>query len=305
MKHFTKQVARGALLGMMSFTSITALADVVYTEKMLDNPPLQFLHKQFVSDGKSELYSVEGMGESEMKSYCKFSIYDGKFNELNSFTTPIYPAVGNRRQPYPVDICIMSVENPAPGSDYESVLTQTLFNDDDEFEWVIEKYAILANEYEPLVSGFKVMSQSGATIADVDFPIYLSWTRFTLYITSDGLYLTAYGNKADGDSDSYNLIYKIDSNSSSIQAVGEPRKMIVSPTAPRHGAPVNVSLGEIVSRNCKLSVVSASGHTVITQNLKPGDTSAVIDTNRLNSGVYVVVVDNGETKREATKIVVR
>lgn len=28
-------------------------------------------------------------------------------------------------------------------------------------------------------------------------------------------------------------------------------------------------------------------------SLKPGDSDAVIDTNRLGNGVYVVVVDNG------------
>lgn len=310
MKNITKQMMRVAIVGMMSLPSFSALADVVYTGKIEHSP--NFLPKQFISDGKSELYNDEGMGESEMQSYNKFTIYDGKFAELSSFTTPIYPSVstnnGYKRQPIPMSFSILSNERTYADQTY--MLTQTLFNNDVEFEWIIEKYKVVTVEngvdgnQDVAVCGFKVMSQNGATVVDIDFPTCLNWSDFDVYMTSDGPYLSVYGESIDDDS-YYSLIYKIDPNSSSIQAVGAPRKVSVSPTAPRRGTPVNVSLGEPVGNNCKLSVVSASGRTAIVQNLKPGDSEAVIDTNRLGNGVYVVVVDNGKTKREATKIVVR
>lgn len=310
--NITKQFMRVAIVGMMSLPSFSALADVVYTGKTLDHSP-NFLPKQFISDGKSELYNDEGMGESEMQSYNKFTIYDGKFTELSSFTTPIYPSVstnnGYKRQPSPMPFSILSNERTYADQTY--MLTQTLFNNDVEFEWIIEKYKVVTVEngvvgnQDVAVCGFKVMSQNGSTVVDIDFPTCLNWSDFDVYMTSDGSYLSVYGGSIYDDSSYYNLIYKIDPNSSSIQAVGAPRKVSVSPTAPRRGTPVNVSLGEPVGNNCKLSVVSASGRTAIVQNLKPGDSEAVIDTNRLGNGVYVVVVDNGKTKREATKIVVR
>lgn len=306
MTNITKQMMRVAIVGMMSLPSFSALADVVYTGKIDYSP--DFLPKQFISDGKSELYNEEEMGESEIK----FTIYDGKFTELSSFTSPVYPAVsangGYSRQPSPISFSILS--NECAYDDDRYVLTQTLFNNDAEFEWIIEKYKVVNVEsgvdgnQDVATCGFKVMSQNGATVVDIDFPIDLDWADFDVYMTSDGAYLSVSGESIEDDS-YYNLIYKVDPNSSAIQAVGAPRKVSVSPTAPRRGTPVNVSLGEPVGNNCKLSVVSASGRTAIVQNLKPGDSEAVIDTNRLGNGVYVVVVDNGKTKREATKIVVR
>lgn len=299
--NITKQFMRVAIVGNMLLTSFFALADVVYTGKVLDNTPY-FLPKRFVSDGKSELYSAEWDRLEHLD--CKFTIYDGKFTELSSFSSPIYPSVA-QFQPMPVNLFLFTPENQDSMS--TTILTQTLFNNDNEFEWVVDKYVVLKEPAEENVvsCGFKVMSQNGSTIAEVDYPNYILYANYAVYVTSDGIYLLVQGISSEDDNVGYNFIYNIDPNSSSIQAVGAPRKVSVSPTAPRRGTPVNVSLGEPVGNNCKLSVVSASGRTAIVQNLKPGDSEAVIDTNRLGNGVYVVVVDNGKTKREATKIVVR
>lgn len=428
MKHFTKHFAHVAMVGMMSLTSLSALADVVYTGKTLDHVP-DFIPSQFTSNGKAVLFLEEGIYENgenygEANQY-KYTIFDGDFTELSSFTTPIYPkvtatyhsfapkygVVENRSNEYPeywgteegvtedefISKCqergcgrrvdkgseIWMTHNNESGYfdfenhgyeypevvyifrdgavyckvveydyDYDNVigyeeqptgetedsktptpiqlsiklanvneldgeiaLSQTLFNGDDAFEWIVPKYsAVDYNEigydntkYEGqrvLMTGFKVVSQNGSTIADVDLPSgYNSeWPWVYVYVTEKGVYLLV---ECETDNEYYVLTYKIDPTTSSIQSLGAPRKVSVNPTTPRRGTPVNVSLGEPVGNNCKLAVVSVSGRTAMAQNLQPGATEAVIDTNRLESGVYVVVVDNGKTKRETTKIIVR
>lgn len=201
-------------------------------------------------------------------------------------------------------------------------LTQTLFNNDAAFEWIVISYTTVdyfetgsynwsdwKSEGQKIVAnGFKVISQNGSTLAEITIPDSDSrYLDFDLYQTDAGTFLfVEYSVKKDeGYTEDYYQVYKIESETSSIEPVGAPRKVGVSPTTPHRGTPVNVSLGEPVDNGSKLTVVSVAGRTAFVQDLKPGSTEAVIDTNRLERGVYVVVVDDGKTKREATKIVVR
>lgn len=206
-------------------------------------------------------------------------------------------------------------------------LTQTLFNNDAAFEWIVESYTTVdyfetdSSSYygwklegqRIVANGFKVISQNGSTLADIAVPDSDGSTLdFCLYLTDAGsfLFVEYYVKKDEVNYDTYDdgcyyQVYKIDSETSSIEPVGAPRKVGVSPTTPHRGTPVNVSLGEPVDNGTKLTVVSVAGRTAFVQSLEPGSTEAVIDTNRLERGVYVVVVDDGKTKREATKIVVR
>lgn len=217
--------------------------------------------------------------------------------------------------PDPQDIDLVSSNNYQTES-FE--LTQTLFNNDAAFEWIIPSYTLVdvlevyergkTEGQEIVTNGFKVISQNGSTLADIAIPDSNSrYLDFDLYQTEAGSFLfVRYDVKTDeGYNEEYYQLYKIESESSLIEPVGAPRKVGVSPTTPHRGTPVNVSLGEPVDNGSKLTVVSVAGRTAFVQDLKPGSTEAVIDTNRLERGVYVVVVDDGKTKREATKIVVR
>lgn len=296
-------MTHAAIVGMMSVTSFSALADIVYTGKFYNKPTC--IPPQFVSGNKTILYTNEYLEENEHSTQRQFTIYDDTFSVLNSFSIQNSQSItdddGNIHTPYTMSLNLIA--NEFPNDDYSFDLTQTLFNNDKDFEYVVEKLKIVQgeNNYQHVVtSGFKVMSQNGKTIAEIDFPDNFagSYVDPYVYITTAGTYLCF---------ENYNgaIIYKVDSNTSTIKEVKTTRKVNVNPTTPRRGTPVNVILGEPIENDCKLSVISSTGRTAIVQNLKAGDTQAVINTDRLGRGVYVVVVDNGKTKREATKIVVR
>lgn len=298
-------MTHATIVGMMSVTSFSALADIVYTGKFSNNPIC--IPPQFVSGNKTILYINEYLEENEHSEQRQFTIYDDTFSVLNSFSIQNSQSItddhGNIHTPYTMSLNLIA--NEFPNDDYSFELTQTLFNNDKDFEYVVEKLKIVQGEdnYQHVVtSGFKVMSQNGKTIAEIDFPDNFAGSSYVddpyVYITTAGTYL-CFENYIGA------IIYKVDSNTSTIKEVKTTRKVNVNPTTPRRGTPVNVILGEPIENDCKLSVISSTGRTAIVQNLKAGDTQAVINTDRLGSGVYVVVVDNGKTKREATKIVVR
>lgn len=197
-------------------------------------------------------------------------------------------------------------------------LTQTLFNTDEAFEWVIPTLEAVdvsyTNEYaqvtgkEVKMVGFKVVSDNGSTVAEVRFPsgFYANDYRFELdiLIVDDTNYLMARVQN-DDETENFYIVYEVTPGTNSIKMVGEPMRVKVHPTAPVRGTDVEVELGETVGERCTVSVVSASGRTVMNRNIEPGTTHTTINTGNMQQGVYIVNINDERGKRTATKIVIR
>lgn len=109
----------------------------------------------------------------------------------------------------------------------------------------------------------------------------------------------------DSEGDHYNIVYAVSAESSSVKQVGDARRVSVSPTAPRRGTPVNVTLPSESMNVTNVKVVSASGAVVMSRNIQPNVTSTSIDTSNFAPGMYIVNVTDGKAIREAAKIIVR
>ena len=93
--------------------------------------------------------------------------------------------------------------------------------------------------------------------------------------------------------------------STSIKKVRDISTQIkVSPVMPRRNEIVSVDISSVQSPT-SLTVVSAAGQVVCSQNLHDGQKNASIDTSRLTSGLYIVRVANSNKEYENCRIIIR
>lgn len=199
--------------------------------------------------------------------------------------------------------------------DYSTLLvSQCLFNTDAAYEWLqtvvepvtldIETPAKRIKGERALVTGYKVMSDNGKTVAEIKLPHGLSGDSWSvdLYMMDNGNnYLCIQCDDFMTEERVY-IFYQVNSETGSVQQMGAPVKVGVSPTAPRRGTPVSVDLGAVQGM-CTVELVASDGR-VVSRQRTAGD-KAVIETGSLASGLYIVMVNDGKSTREATKIVVR
>lgn len=252
--------------------------------------------------------SVKGVATWNYVEY----LYDdwgfmGKYSEEGSEYT-------NTRS---TSVCLLDARY-GDGTETDSFyLTQTLFNDDEEYEWIenmMEKISVNREDKnnrtvgeEIRNVGFRVMTEKGK-VAEVKYPAgyYSIYDDFSLLIIDDKNYLCSEVKKdTAADDEYYSIIYEVTKTGASVQMVGEPIKVKVSPTGPRRGTPVEVEIGETVGQRCSVAVVSASGQCVMKRDVAPGTAKTSIDTASMQQGVYVVTVTDERGTRNATKIVVR
>jgi len=218
------------------------------------------------------------------------------------------------RRPMPQFIYPVSADC---GDMYELIVTQTLFNTDDKYEWIIPIYEAVDCSYEDRYekvdgkevkgTGFKVVSEDGSVVATVKFPDgYFYDNDFYLYYLGSDYYLSvAVGMDGSEGREFYEIIYAVTPGSSSINQVAVAKNVSISPRTPHRGTPVTVSLGTQAGDRCRVSVVSMSGRIVDDRFMEPGATSTAINTDRLEAGMYIINVNDGKSTREAAKIIVR
>ena len=219
------------------------------------------------------------------------------------------------RRPRPVSLYPTSEQC---GDMHSIYVTQTLFNTDEAYEWIVPILSTVSadyeNEYERVTgqtlcsTGFRVMSENGSAVAEVTYPSGYYGTGYSdgydLLMVDNKYYLSATVTNLSR-TEEFEIIYEVTQGSSALNMVGAPIRIKVYPTAPHRGTPVEVELGETSGSRCTVAVVSVSGQTVMTRNIEPGSTRTSIDTAAMQPGVYVVTVTDARGTRNATKIAVR
>ncbi|MCD8385581.1 MAG: T9SS type A sorting domain-containing protein [Bacteroidales bacterium] len=216
--------------------------------------------------------------------------------------------------------------------DAECTFTQTLFNTDANWEYIVPKYGqktksfvntttccvgIVTTEIEyrrgtrieDKIVGFQVVSETGNVMYDCTFSngFYLDDNDPQVVVLGDDVYFQFYGCIPNGkDVDYYHLFYSIDRSGAGIaekQLIKQSAS--VSPTSVRRNDQVKVTLSQPAERSCKVTVVSSTGRVMQSQPISAGDNGAIINTSNLPSGVYIVNINDGTTIRENCKIIVR
>lgn len=199
----------------------------------------------------------------------------------------------------------------------EITLTQTLFNTDADYEWIVPVYEAIdcsyTNEYEKvdgtmvLCTGFKIESENGSTVTEFEMPtgFCVASVYPDLFIMGDKNYLLVEIREINDMENYYSAVFEIDPRNASVKMVGAPMKVSVDPTIPVRGMTVNVDLGTPAEDGCKVIVTSVGGKTVLSEPIQPGTMGTTIDTGRFEKGMYIVTVADGKTVKEHTKIIIR
>lgn len=223
-------------------------------------------------------------------------------------------------------------------------VSQTLLNEDEDYEYLIPKCALSANnpgesmgnidsgetwygdriitEQETLAEGknnvvmvgFQVVSSNGNIVKDLDFS-----NGFEAAIESNtagysskycAAVITIGGNRYLAFNGWYNgkestIFYKIDNTSNSIKQVKiTPTTMKVKPAIVTKSSTINVSLGDDNSKGSEIVVVSMSGNKVKSVSVPKNQKEVQIPINA-SSGVYCVSRIQQGKINETKKIIVK
>lgn len=189
--------------------------------------------------------------------------------------------------------------------------TQTLFNTDEKFEYVIGVYEekAVGDEYNPWMrrdyTGLEIKSESGETLSSITFD-----TPFTYYVTpeffkmGETIYLTVSGGAGD-DGYSPVLVYRIDRNSNSLQKVKDMQGLNIMPRMPKRHEMVTVEMDEISNVARKLVVVNAAGQVVDHVIVPAGSKQVQLSASRMSHGLNVIQLKDGTQTSNGYKIMVR
>ena len=233
-----------------------------------------------------------------------------------------------------IRLCNINLNNGDGRANSYFEVSQTLFNSDEGFEYILPKYKLSANgnvggsyvingggdteqittqrsvviseQKELALAGFQVLSEDGNVVSDITFDgdfegsIDLDCAFVITIVNATYLAFDGYSN-----GQSSTIFYKIDRSTSSIQKVKTaPSTMKLTPTVVNSGSTINVNFGDDNVKGSDLVVVSASGAAVQTYHVPAGQTSAQIQANT-SAGMYCISRLQKNKAAETKKIIVK
>ncbi len=199
------------------------------------------------------------------------------------------------------------------------IVTQTLFNTDEKYEYIRRKYTTYSDRFigeddydgdgitdtRSFRSGYEyvgieVVSEDGNVIASFDAG---DTDGGDLIIWEGKRYLRFYDYS--GEENAYKF-YEINPNGSGITRASSAAFMHILPAMPKKNTSVTVEFGEeSVKKGGQLMITDMNGRTVYRNAVAPGETSVRVPLRRMESGVYNVTLTNDGKKMETSKLIVR
>ncbi len=277
-----------ALLSIGGFSQ-----DVTVRNVFLQNTYMDPIPAVFTTNGKGQAYVVnEEFGYSG--GSVEINIYDETFTKIRTFSVP------SETEGF-------DFENYNTGADflYYVHFTQTLFNDDDEYEYLVPiKRPVTTDwgtDYE--IVGYRILSTNGEELSCIEFGdgLYQGGGNKILHI-GDNYFLKFRLNHSDGDS--FLAIYAIDKAATGVKQVLKKKVLSITPTIVNSSEKVNINV-EGMARERVISVVSTNGGLAKQIAIPAGQSSVSLDTTGMSPGMYIVNVFDGKREYESCKMIVR
>ena len=271
---------------MMALACIGANAQIETTPLKTLGEYLYGIDEQFLYDaGTQYVVSVE---YSEDRTAATMRVYDNEFNLKKTITPESVPSN--------LDVHVLN-ENSA---DYTIYLTQTLFNDDEKFEYLIEPGSGTPTE-------LKVVSEDGTVLQTLKYPAGVEVYRdeIDLFVVGSNKYLRI-GVSVDENGNEYINLYKINKDAkdpSKVSIATAPMRVSVSPRMASRNQDINVVAEGNGVR--EVIVTNAAGQVVYSTKVAAGENNVRISSRRLSSGLNVVSVKGADGKEENCKVIVK
>ena len=216
---------------------------------------------------------------------------------------------------YAAELEYYNFDNSTNSADMDFEISQTLFNDDSKWEYVVKKFGPLETEYtdyriddfdngraiiyrtaryEASIAGYPIMNEDGAEVGFIANP-------------EGGRYLSLYdvvviGNKKYLRANGYDYYYLFDLDNLGSAALVVERKdnmRVVS-----QGDVVEIILPKNAA-NGEVGIVGMNGQTLGRQKVGDGQSRAKFNSANLAKGVYNATFTHKNGKRESQKFVVK
>ena len=286
-----------------AMTAMTANAQVVTEPKSykMDNDyeiPEEFRY----TPGSACCIAVKYFGEDECddeNGYYEDYIYD---EDLNLIKTLRFA-----KNDYPYYISYSSYNNRGSGTELK--YTQTLFNNDEKFEYVTKIKQYVQDDYgsnTEVTVGLNIVSEDGTILQTLTLPEGRKGSSYPRIYEIGRNYYIAFGEFRDKDGFRYTDFCKINKDASDPSKVSistEPKRMSVSPRMVGRNEDITVAAETEDLRD--VVVTDASGRRVYSTRVGDGQRAVRINANRLTPGMNVVNVKDANGKKEDFKVIVK
>ena len=276
---------------MMAMSAMCVNAQVETTPITIADSELYGIGEEYSYNHETSLVSV---GYSD-KVAVIMHVYGEDLN-LKKTITP-------SEEPIPFSVINLNSNS----SDYTMYLTQTLFNDDEKYEYIVS--VPQKNQYGyDYSAGLKIMSDDGSVLQTIMFPENVTGyfdRGIKLFIIGSSKYLEG-GDYEDADGNEYMNLYKINKDAkdpSKVSIATAPMRVSVSPRMASRNQDINVVAEGNGVR--EVIVTNAAGQVVYSTKVAAGETNVKINSRRLSSGLNVVSVKGADGKEENCKVIVK
>ncbi len=245
------------ILGGVSAMSAVAQQPVIKAGRSVAVCPLSY-----TNSGKIACYLSIVDGDQA-------KIYDWTLNEIRQFQLKGKP---------------MRITEQDGDKEYEFIFTQYLFNDDDEFE-----YLVATEDWHKV----EIVNESGDKLGEFDFG-----SRGLDNDEVDLLSLNSESRYLLFDIGVERWIYSINQATGAVHEVAENvMGLSVRPTVTNGSAPVEILLGNPAATMVSVNVVAANGSQAMSETIKAGESGVSLNVGNLAKGVYVVNVAGYESSK--------
>lgn len=219
------------------------------------------------------------------------------------------------------------------------ILTQSLFNDDDKYEYIrtlrkegasgggsssVVDVTPSDNEQSPIetetidesnygIGGYEIVAEDGTVvftieIDDKDVHYYAEGAENdnVMVVKMNGeLYFIVTTTSYSSSNTNKMLIYKLDKKTSSAKKLVTSNDIIISPRVVSKSQPVNISFKKAISADSNVIVTSLDGKVMAKRTVKAGETSVDISTSGMAAGLYNFTVINKGKVVENGKVIVK